>query len=93
MTEYILNEYILIAENSINIAPDCGSVRIMDEILKSLKIIVNERKTPTTKKDLRILRYNIENVFTGRFITPKTQKVQENVIVAVAMAQDYIHTI
>jgi hypothetical protein len=93
MTEYILNEYILIAENSINIAPDCGSVRIMDEILKSLKIIVNERKTPTTKKDLRTLRYNIENVFTGRFITPKTQTVQENVIVAVAMAQDYIHTI
>ena len=93
MTEYILTEYIRIADNNIKNAPDCGSVRLMNNILNSLKIIVNNQQTPTTMSELKQLRNSIENVFTNRFITPQTRKVQESVLVAVAMAQDYIHTI
>ena len=93
MTEYILNEYIRIADNNIKNAPDCGSVRLMNNILSELKIIVTNQQTPTTMSKLKQLRKDIENVFSGRFITPQTRKVQESVLVAVAMAQDYIHTI
>lgn len=93
MTEYILNEYIRIADNNIKNAPDCGSVRLMNNILRELKIIVTNQQTPTTMSNLKKLRKDIENVFSGRFITPQTRKVQESVLVAVAMVQDYIHTI
>lgn len=96
ITKELLENYIIIAENTILNAPEFGSTKILKENLDNLKLIISNSQNISNKMTiykLDSLRISNNNCLNSRIITPIIIECHKNLTNAIAMAQDYFKSI